>query len=74
MNAMTTLLERRLLSVYRLAVSQNHWAVAEHLLAAIESCAQHDAPDLNDTLAEAYGVLARAMPSRRPGAKRLGNA
>lgn len=57
---MTTLLERRLLSVYRQAVGQNHWAAAEHLLAAIEACAQDDAADLNDTLAEAYGVLARA--------------
>lgn len=35
MNTFT--LEQRLLSVYRLALAQHNWAVAEHLLAAIEA-------------------------------------
>lgn len=51
------LLERRLLSVYKLAVRQHNWVVADHLLSAIEACAPPD-DALSDTVAEAYCALA----------------
>ena len=38
-----TSLESRLLSVYRAAVHQKNWIVADHLLSAIEACAPPDA-------------------------------
>ncbi len=37
------LLEQHLLDIYQEAVRQRRWAVAEHLLCAIETCAPIDA-------------------------------
>lgn len=50
-------LEQRLLSVYKQAVRQNNWLVADHLLSAIEACAPPDA-ELSEPVAEAYRALA----------------
>ncbi|WP_431511564.1 hypothetical protein [Variovorax sp. DAIF25] len=50
-------LELHLLEVYQEALRQRNWAVAEHLLCAIETCAPADAP-ISETVAKAYGVLA----------------
>ena len=54
----STTLEHRLLSVYRQALRQDQWTVADHLLSAIEACAPPDVP-INDTVAEAYRSLAK---------------
>lgn len=61
----STPFEQRLLSVYKEAVRQHQWAVADHLLSAIEACAPADDP-LSEAVAMAYGTLAtRAqMPNR----------
>ena len=53
----TTSLESRLLSVYKTAVRQKNWMVADHLLSAIEACAPPDAM-MSDTVIEAYCDLA----------------
>ncbi|PLC01521.1 hypothetical protein CY658_31855 [Variovorax sp. RO1] len=50
-------LELHLLEIYQEALRQRNWAVAEHLLCAIEACAPADAP-VSETVAKAYGVLA----------------
>lgn len=49
-------LERRLLGLYKLAVRQKNWVVADHLLSAIEACAPLD-DVMSDTVAEAYSAL-----------------
>jgi len=51
------LFEQRLLDIYQEALRQRNWAVAEHLLCAIEACAPADEP-ISETVAKAYGVLA----------------
>ncbi len=56
-------LELHLLEVYEEALRQRNWAVAEHLLCAIEVCAPADAP-ISKTVAKAYGVL--AAQAQRP--------
>lgn len=53
----TIALEQRLLSVYKQAVRQHNWLVADHLLSAIEACAPPGA-ELSETVAEAYRALA----------------
>lgn len=50
-------LEQRLLGVYKHAVRQNNWLVADHLLSAIEACAPPGV-ELSETVAEAYRALA----------------
>lgn len=50
-------IEQRLLSVYKHAVRQHNWLVADHLLSAIEACAPPGA-ELSETVAEAYRALA----------------
>lgn len=50
-------LEQRLLSVYRQAVRQSEWAVADYLLAALEACQPPEAAP-GGAVAEAYRVLA----------------
>lgn len=63
MNA--TPLEQRLLSVYRQAVRQQNWVVADRLLSAIEACAPADGT-MSDIVIEAYGDLAaRAVASQQ---------
>jgi hypothetical protein len=49
-------LELHLLEIYQEALRQRNWAVAEHLLCAIEACAPADAP-ISETVAKAYGIL-----------------
>lgn len=49
--------EQRLLDIYLEALRQRNWAVAEHLLCAIEACAPADAP-ISETVAKAYSGLA----------------
>ena len=53
-------LERRLLSLYKLAIGLRRWDVAEHLLSAIEGCAALD-NRMSATTTEAYVIAARAM-------------
>lgn len=55
MNA--TPLELRLLSVYRQAIRQQNWVVADHLLSAIEACGPADGT-MSDIVIVAYGDLA----------------
>lgn len=58
--------EQRLLSVYKQAVRQNNWVVADHLLSAIEACAPPDVP-MSNTVIEAYcNLAARVNTSARP--------
>lgn len=61
----STPIEQRLLSVYKEALRQHQWKVAEHLLSAIEACAPADAP-MSEAVAMAYGALATRvqMPTR----------
>lgn len=47
----------RLLSVYRQAVRQQNWVVADHLLSAIEACGPADGT-MSDLVIAAYGDLA----------------
>ena len=60
----TTSLESRLLSVYKTAVRQKNWMVADHLLSAIEACAPPDAM-MSDTVIEAYCDLAAQAMSQQ---------
>ncbi len=63
------LLEQHLLDIYQEAIRQRRWAVAEHLLCAIEACAPVDAP-ISATVAKAYSVLAdEAKKPRRCGTR-----
>jgi hypothetical protein len=60
-------LEQHLLDIYQEAIRQRRWAVAEHLLCAIEACAPADAP-ISGTVAKAYSALAaEAQRPRRCG-------
>lgn len=52
-----TLLERRLLIVYRQAIRQGLWQVAEHVLMAIEAVAPPDTAR-GETVIEAYLEIA----------------
>ena len=55
------LFEQRLLDIYQEALRQRNWAVAEHLLCAIEACAPADAP-ISETVAKAdRGLAAEAQ-------------
>jgi hypothetical protein len=62
-------LELHLLEIYEEALRQRNWAVAEHLLCAIEACAPADAP-ISETVAKAYGVLAAEAQKSRCGGTR----
>lgn len=53
----STPFEQRLLRVYREAIRQDQWVVADHLLSAIEAYAPADAP-MSEAVATAYGALA----------------
>jgi hypothetical protein len=67
----TTSLERSLLKVYRQAVRQDNWIVAEHLLAAIEACAPPEYA-MTDAVAEAYFAVltVEATPPQQTPATR----
>lgn len=49
--------EQRLLRVCQEAIRQDQWAVADHLLSAIDDYAPADAP-MSEAVASAYGALA----------------
>jgi hypothetical protein len=52
-------LEQSLLSVYRLALRQGQWRVAEHVLAALEAGGS-PSPLASEAVVEAYSALANA--------------
>lgn len=56
----TSILEQRLFDVYRMALTQKNWMVAEHLLTAIEAMDSDKPPFEQTTLESAYLELARA--------------
>ncbi|MDN6886665.1 hypothetical protein ABL840_04365 [Variovorax sp. NFACC27] len=63
------LFEQHLLDVYQEAIRFRKWAVAEHLLCAIEACAPAEAP-ISASVASAYSVLAaEAQKPRRCGTR-----
>lgn len=69
----TTPLERRRLSLYKQAILQRHWAVADHLLSAIEVCSGHDA-QMSDAVAQACcALVAVALTAREAPATESGH-
>ena len=64
-----TSLEQGLLNLYKQAVRQRRWNIAEHLLLAIEACAPPDNA-MSAAVTEAYVIAARAMASDQESATR----
>ena len=57
-------LEKRLSILYKQAVNERRWDIAEHLFSAIEACATTN-DKMSGALSEAYVIAARAMASQQ---------